>query len=144
MIGILLMSHGRMAEGVLDSATLFFGDDIPQIKALCLMPQDDPESFSERIDEAIKEIDDGHGVLGFCDLYGGTPSNRSVLAVNERFQCIPGMNFTMVLEFLGQRMAEQDISEVDIDELCQKGRDGIVNLYARLKEMMAQSSDDEY
>ena len=36
MIGILLMSHGKMAEGMLDSCQLFFGEAIQQLQALCL------------------------------------------------------------------------------------------------------------
>ncbi|MBR6958308.1 MAG: PTS mannose transporter subunit IIA, partial [Erysipelotrichaceae bacterium] len=69
------MSHGRMAEGMLDSSKLFFGDDIPQIKALCLMASDNPEEFDEKIRAAVEEIDDGQGVIAMCDLLGGTPCN---------------------------------------------------------------------
>ena len=36
MISILLMSHGKMAAGMLDSCKLFFGDDIDHIEAICL------------------------------------------------------------------------------------------------------------
>jgi len=129
MIGILLMSHGEMALGTLESCKLFFGDDLPQVKALCLMSEDDPELFDQRIADAIAEIDDGHGVIGFCDLMGGTPCNRcAISAINDRFQVITGMNFPMVLEFLGKRLAVEDIAEVDIEELMNVGRNGIVNI----------------
>ena len=36
MIGILLLSHGGMAEGMLDSSKLFFGENIEKIKAISL------------------------------------------------------------------------------------------------------------
>ena len=96
MVGILLMSHGRMAEGMLDSSKLFFGDDIPQIKALCLMASDNPEEFDEKIRAAVEEIDDGQGVIAMCDLLGGTPCNRSALVLNDRLQVITGMNFSIL------------------------------------------------
>ena len=143
MIGILLMSHGRMAEGMLDSSTLFFGDDIPQLKALCLMPGDNPEDFDERIKSAIAEIDDGSGVIGMCDMLGGTPSNRSVLCMNDRFQVITGMNFTMLLELLGRRMSADDLNDIDINELMEIGRTGIVNLNSYSLQFASDDDEDD-
>ena len=137
MIGILLMSHGKMAEGMLDSSKLFFGDDIPQIKALCLEPADNPEEFDERIRAAIAEIDDGHGVIAMCDLLGGTPCNRSAFCLNDRFQVITGMNFTMLLELLGKRMAADDLNDIDINELINVGKDGIISLNEYFKAAQA-------
>ncbi len=139
MIGVLLMSHGKMAEGMLDSCKLFFGDDVANIKALCLKPEDDPEQFDERIKEAIKEIDDGSGVVAMCDLLGGTPSNRSVYCLNDRCQVITGMNFTMLLELLGKRLTIDDLSELDVHNLIEIGKKGISNL----NELFIQIQEDE-
>lgn len=129
------MSHGKMAEGMLDSSKLFFGDDIPQVKALCLMASDNPEDFDERIKEAIAEIDDGQGVIAMCDLLGGTPCNRSAMVLNERVQVITGMNFSILLELLGKRMTVNDISELNIGELIQVGKDGIISLNEYFKDL---------
>lgn len=128
MIGVLLMSHGKMAEGMLDSCKLFFGDDVPQIKALCLCDGDDPELFDERIREACLQIDDGSGVIALCDLLGGTPSNRSVFCLNENLQVITGMNFSLLLEILGTRLNVENLSEIDVDSLIEVGKEGIVDL----------------
>ncbi len=141
MVGILLMSHGRMAEGMLDSSKLFFGDDIPQIKALCLMASDNPEEFDEKIRAAVEEIDDGQGGIAMCDLLGGTPCNRSALVLNDRMQVITGMNFSILLELLGKRMSVNDISEIDIPELIQVGKDGIISLNEFFK---AAQQEDSY
>ena len=141
MVGILLMSHGRMAEGMLDSSKLFFGDDIPQIKALCLMASDNPEEFDEKIRAAVEKIDDGQGVIAMCDLLGGTPCNRSALVLNDRMQVITGMNFSILLELLGKRMSVNDISEIDIPELIQVGKDGIISLNEFFK---AAQQEDSY
>ena len=141
MVGILLMSHGRMAEGMLDSSKLFFGDDIPQIKALCLMASDNPEEFDEKIRAAVEEIDDGQGVIAMCDLLGGTPCNRSALVLNDRLQVITGMNFSILLELLGKRMSVNDISEIDIPELIQVGKDGLISLNEFFK---AAQQEDSY
>lgn len=129
MIGILLMSHGKMAEGMLDSSKLFFGD-VEKVKALCLEPGDNPEDFDKRIIDGAKELDDGSGVIAFCDLLGGTPSNRSMYVLNDRIQVITGMNFTMLLELLGQRMSCETIDEISIDDLIETGKNGIISLNA--------------
>lgn len=128
MIGVLLMSHGQMAEGLLDTCKLFFGDDIPQIKALCLQACDSPEEFDERIREAINELDDGHGVIGFCDLLGGTPCNRSFYVLNDRFQVVTGMNMPVVMELLGSRLSTEDVAEIDINALLETGKTGMTSL----------------
>ncbi len=133
MIGIILMSHGPMAEGMLNSSKLFFGDDIAQVKALCLKAEDNPELFDERIKEAIGEVDDGHGVVAMCDLLGGTPSNRAAYCLNDRVKVITGMNFTMLLELLGKRLGIEDVKDVDINELMNVGKDGIQCLNDLLK-----------
>ena len=136
MIGVLLMSHGRMAEGMLDACKLFFGDDVPNIKALSLLPQDNPELFDERIKEAIAELDDGSGVVAMVDLFGGTPLNRSMFILNDRLQVITGMNLTILLELMGRRLSAEDISEINIDELVQVGQNGIMSLNKLVKEAM--------
>lgn len=127
MIGILLMSHGKMAEGMLDSSKLFFGE-AEKVKALCLEPGDNPEDFDKKIIEGAKELDDGSGVIAFCDLLGGTPSNRSMYVLNDQIQVITGMNLTMYLELLGKRMSAEKLSEIDINELVETGKKGIISL----------------
>ena len=68
MIGVLLLSHSDMAQGMLNSAKLFFGDDIPAIGAEGLYANDSPEAFDERIKAQLEKLDDGHGVLILCAL----------------------------------------------------------------------------
>lgn len=132
MIGILLMSHGKMAEGMLNSSKLFFGE-VEKVKALCLEAGDNPEEFDGKIKEAAAELDDGSGVIAFCDLLGGTPSNRSMYCLNDRLQVITGMNFPMFLELLGQRMSVETIDDIDIPGLIEIGKTGIVNLNEMMK-----------
>lgn len=100
------------------------------------MPQDNPELFDERIKEAIAELDDGSGVVAMVDLFGGTPSNRSMFILNDRLQVITGMNLTILLELMGRRLSAEDISEINIDELVQVGQNGIMSLNKLVKEAM--------
>lgn len=132
MIGIILMSHGKMAEGMLDSCKLFFGE-VEKVKALCLEAGDNPEDFDKKIIDAAKELDDdGSGVIAFCDLLGGTPCNRSMYVLNDNIQVITGMNFTMLLELLGQRMSVEKLCDLSIEDLIETGKNGIVSLNAMM------------
>jgi len=124
MIGIVLISHGNMAVGMMDSAKLFFGDEIEQLTYVSLKMEDNPDDFQASLAKAIDEVDSGEGVIVLADLMGGTPGNRAAYLLNEKVQVITGMNLTLFLELLGRRLS----GAVDIDELMQIGRDGIVSL----------------
>ena len=70
-----------------------------------------------------------------CDLLGGTPSNRSVYCMNDNFQIITGMNFSMLLELLGRRLNVENVSELDISDLMEVGKNGIISLNEAFKNM---------
>lgn len=133
MRGILLVSHGKMASGMLDSATLFFGENIAQLDCLCLLSEDNPAEFGERINKKIEELDTGDGVVILADLYGGTPCNQAVLRLNDRVDLISGMNFGMLLELLGGRPDDN----ISTNKLIEYGRNGIENLKQLLTELDA-------
>ena len=69
MKGILLLSHGDMAKGMLQSSSIFFGENLPQVQALGYQMTDDSEAFEEMIGKAIAELDSGDGVLVLTDLF---------------------------------------------------------------------------
>ena len=63
MFNIILASHGNMAEGMLDSIKLFFGDEIDKISALCIHAGDDPVEFDHQITSEIKKWETRMGRL---------------------------------------------------------------------------------
>ena len=137
MIGIILTSHGTMAEGMLNSAKLFFGDDIPKVETVCLQKDDDPEALDGRLNDCIAKLDDGSGVLILADLFGGTPANRSAILLSNpantaKLKVITGMNLTMFLEFLGLRQSMNSIEYLNTDVLIKAGCDGIICLNSLL------------
>ena len=71
MIGMLLVSHGRMAEGMLDSLELIMGS-CDRMHTVSLCAGEDFESFRAKVMEAIRQLDSGDGVLVFVDLYGAS------------------------------------------------------------------------
>ena len=104
MVGIVLVSHGEMAAGMLDAARMIVGEQ-EQILPISLNEQDDLEGLMERIATAIKEIDTGEGILVLVDVFGASPFNASArLAMGEaKIEVITGMNLPMLLELAIQR-----------------------------------------
>jgi Phosphotransferase system, mannose/fructose-specific component IIA len=135
MLGIILISHGDMADGMLNSAGMFFGETgLDQVTTVSLYPADSPEDFDDKLAVAIKEVDSGEGVVILADLLGGTPCNRSAYVCAENVQVITGMNLPILMELLGLRMG----GEVDLNNLISIARDGIVSL----NELLGGISDD--
>ena len=131
MIGVLAISHGKMAEGMLDAAHMFFGDDLPGVEALCFMSSDNPEDIDVKLKDAVARVNTGDGVIIFADLMGGTPANRSMYVLGDDVQVITGANMTMMLELLGTRLAEgTKVSKELVEQLQETGRTGIVNINA--------------
>ena len=124
MVGIVLISHGEMANGMLNSAGMFFGEtELQQVATVSLHPADSPEDFDIKLTEAIASVDTGDGVVILCDLLGGTPCNRAAYKASEKVQVITGMNLSMFMELLGSR----SFMDPDADTLVQTAQDGIMN-----------------
>lgn len=122
MIGVVVISHGDMAKGMLNSASMFFGE-LEQVVACGLYPADSPEEFDAKLTEAIASVDTGDGVYVLCDLVGGTPCNRAAYKCSPKVHVIGGMNLAMLMELLGMRMS----GAVDADAVTSAGANGIAN-----------------
>ena len=53
MVGIILASHGEFASGVLQSASMIFGEQ-ENVAAVTLMPSEGPEDVKKKMEEAIQ------------------------------------------------------------------------------------------
>ncbi|MEA5026779.1 hypothetical protein SDC9_81948 [bioreactor metagenome] len=124
MKGIVLLSHGPMAKGIFETTKWFMGVDIPQYGYLCLEPDDIIEDYDKKISSLIEDVDTGEGVVLFTDLFGGTPCNRCVQFMSNNLDIIAGMNLSIVLEQLGNRLSDS----YDFEALVETGRSGIVHL----------------
>jgi PTS system mannose-specific IIA component len=122
MEGILLLSHGTMAEGMLNTCMMFFGGAVDQVDTLCLRPEDDTDEYEKQIGEKIRKLDTGDGVIVLCDLYAGTPAHKTTKYLNKKVRVIVGMNEPLLLEMLGTRQSE---NHLDLDAMMEVGRSGL-------------------
>lgn len=103
MKGIVLISHGLMAQGMAQSATMFYGEDIEQLAFCGLKQEDNPDDFGHKIQDTIRQVDDGDGVIILADILYGTPCNQAAKLLDEKIELITGMNFPMLLQLLADR-----------------------------------------
>lgn len=98
MIGIVVVTHGKLADEMIESAKLIVGS-IDAIEGVSIAPDDDMDHAQNHILEAIKKTDkDGDGVLILTDLFGGTPSNLSLSFLADRkVEVLSGVNLPMLL-----------------------------------------------
>ena len=103
MIGLVLVTHGRLADEFRAALEHVVG---PQkaIETVCIGPDDDMDSRRQDIMDAVTATDDGHGVIILTDMFGGTPSNLSISVMSRgNTEVIAGMNLPMLIKLAGVR-----------------------------------------
>ena len=99
MVGIVVVSHGDMAEGMIDAARMIVGA-MEYVTTVSLKESDAVEDLMGRIEIALNEVDQGEGALILVDAFGASPFNASArLAMGRNnVEVISGMNLPMLLE----------------------------------------------
>ncbi len=98
MIGMVLVTHGRLAEEFVSATEHVVG---PQkaVKSICIGPEDDMEQRRKDILDAVQEVDQGNGVILLTDMFGGTPSNLAISVMNsDQIEVIAGINLPMLIK----------------------------------------------
>ena len=103
MVGLVVVTHGRLASALLETASQVCGA-IEAARAVDVPAAQDPRTISQRVREAVREVDRGSGALVLVDLFGGTPWNCSIrLAVAPAVEVLAGVNLPMLLKFASIR-----------------------------------------
>lgn len=103
MLGLLVLSHGRFAEELVNAARTIVGT-IEAFEALSIEWDVDVEKATRRVDAAIRRVDRGHGVLVLTDMFGGTPTNLALsLHKQDEIEIVTGVNLPMLIKFVNLR-----------------------------------------
>jgi len=106
MIGLVLVTHGRLAEEFLHAVIHVVG---PQEKfaTICIGAEDDMDQRRDDIMAAVASVDEGEGVIILTDMFGGTPSNMAISVMEEgRVEVIAGVNLPMLIKLTSVRQTE--------------------------------------
>ena len=136
MVGILIVSHGRLAEALISTVQSLVGD-LKRIRAISISPKDSVEEIRSHIQENMEELNDGNGVVILTDILGGTPTNLSLSFLEEeKVEVVTGVNLPMLLTLASYRKGK---SLREIGSLVKKpGRRSIIlakDVFDRKREM---------
>lgn len=107
MIGLVIVTHGRLAEEFVAATEHVVGAQ-ERIKAVSIGADDDMEKRRADILEAAKEVDDGQGVIILTDMFGGTPSNLAISVMEKaNAEVVAGVNLPMLIKLASIRLDEK-------------------------------------
>jgi len=113
MIGMVLVTHGRLAEEFVAALEHVVGPQ-QQTATVSIGPDDDMEQRRQDVMSRIAENDDGDGVMVLTDMFGGTPSNLAISVLDTaNVEVVAGMNLPMLIKLASVRkdMALGDAAE---------------------------------
>ena len=117
MVGMLVITHQRLAEEFIAPAELIVGE-IENCVGLSLDPDLPVDDLRQQINQAMDKVNDGDGVIVLTDMFGGTPSNLSLSFLNqEGIEVVTGVNLPMLLKLAHSR------EEHKVDELARIVKD---------------------
>jgi PTS system mannose-specific IIA component len=98
MIGLVIVTHGRLAEEFIQAVEHIVGKQ-DNLLAVCIGPDDKMEARRADIETAINAANSGTGVIVLTDMFGGTPSNLAISLLEEdRVEVVAGLNLPMLVK----------------------------------------------
>ena len=124
MIGALIVTHGKLANELLNAAQKIEAKG-GVMEAVPLEWTDTVDEAREKIRLALERIGTTDGVIIFTDMFGGTPSNISLSFLEKgRVEIITGVNLPMVVKFATMQHDASDVSAL-AHVICEKGSKAI-------------------
>lgn len=103
MIGMVLVTHGRLAEEFADALVHVVGPQ-ENVSCICIGADDDMEQRRQDIIASVKKVDQGKGVVLLTDMFGGTPSNLAISVLDYgEVEVIAGINLPMLIKLASLR-----------------------------------------
>lgn len=118
-VGVLIISHDKIASALLNAVKQALGGDLPLPSATVeLEANADPELLVPKLKKVAKAMNQGDGVLVLTDLFGSTPSN---IAHNiqdcQNIRIVTGLNLPMLLRVM-------NYPQLNVIQLAEKARTG--------------------
>jgi mannose PTS system EIIA component len=103
MIGMVLVTHGRLADEFINALEHVVGAQ-EHVETVCIGPDDDMEQRRKEILGSITKVDQGKGVVLLTDMFGGTPSNLAISVIDKaNVEVIAGINLPMLIKLVSVR-----------------------------------------
>ena len=117
MIGLVLVTHGRLAEEFRSALEHVVGPQTA-IETIAIGPDDRMEARRADIAAAVTRVNAGAGVIILTDMFGGTPSNLAISVMNGgKTEVVAGINLPMLIKLASVR------GECDLDRAVIQAQD---------------------
>jgi mannose PTS system EIIA component len=112
MIGIVVVTHSRLGEALVDAAEFIVGSRPEGLVAVSIDINQNVDKLRERVATGIKKAGRDDGVLILTDMFGGTPSNISFSFLEAgRIEVLSGVNLPILVQALNSR-SKMGLSEL--------------------------------
>lgn len=113
MIGIVLVTHGRLADEFRSAVQHVVGHQ-DQLETVSIEAEDDMEQRRLDIVEAVRSADSGTGVVVLTDMFGGTPSNLAISVMEPgKVEVIAGVNLPMLIKLTSVRKGDDMVKALE-------------------------------
>jgi PTS system mannose-specific IIA component len=120
MIGVVIVTHGKLAREFRAALEHVVGPQ-EQFETISIGPDDDLDMRRNDMMEALARVDGGKGVIVLTDMFGGTPSNLAISAMErDNVEVIAGVNLPMLVKLASVR-GESSLEEA-ITQAQEAGR----------------------
>ena len=103
MIGLVLVTHGRLAEEFVAALEHVVGPQ-QRTAAISIGPDDNMEQRRDDVLARINDVDGGDGVILLTDMFGGTPSNLAISFLEQtNVEVVAGVNLPMLIKLASVR-----------------------------------------
>ncbi len=103
MVGAVIIAHTSMGRELIAAAEYLVGK-IEGISSVSIDCETNAFDARKAISQAMKQVDQGDGVLLLTDLFGGSPCNIAFSFLNnENVEVVTGVNLPMILTFWNKR-----------------------------------------
>ena len=123
--GIILLSHGPLASGLLGTMETVLGT-VENVTALELEEGDHTEEYRKRIAEIAEAMPEKSVFL--MDIFGGSPFNQVIqyfLENSKEIRAVSGMNLGMLMAAVNAR---QNNDSDMIEEITKMGKEAVINI----------------
>ena len=135
MIGLIIITNGNLALELKSAMEHIIGTQT-DVAIFCITPDDDIDIQKNNIQETIKEVNQGNGVIILTDMFGGTPSNLALNFLEPGIiEIISGVNLPMLVK-IGQSRSDGNILEV-----IQEGKIAAQKYISIASEILSESNN---
>ncbi|MCP3168415.1 PTS sugar transporter subunit IIA [Myxococcus sp. CA051A] len=137
MVGLVVASHGRLAEELVSTAEQIVGK-LPAVATCNIEPGTPVEDIRAKMKQAVSRVDTGDGVIILADLFGGTPCKESLMMCQRmNLEVLAGVNLPMLLKANSLRSEQLTLPEM-ANQLASHGQRNITCASALLREAQQQ------